>query len=306
MIDETVPAVLAGERLDRLVAMAGELSRAEAAELIATGQVQVDGRVETTRSRRLVEGERVEADIEPLVARRPGALEADPEVEVEVVYQDDDLVVVDKPAGLVVHPGAGHRTGTLAQGLLARYPEMASVGAADRPGIVHRLDKDTSGLLLVARSPIAYAALVTQLANHDVERRYQTLVWGELDAPSGMVDAPVGRSAREPTRMAVSAKGKEARTRYEVLTAYRDPVVTLLECRLETGRTHQIRVHLSAIDHPVVGDARYGGARPGLAVPRPWLHAAALRLDHPVTGAALAFDSPVPADLTAVLDRLEP
>jgi 23S rRNA pseudouridine1911/1915/1917 synthase len=304
MMDEAVPAALVGERLDRLVAMVASLSRAEAAELIASGRVQVNGRVVTTRSRRLAEGERVQADIDDLIAGRDQALEPEADIAVDVIHADEHLIVVDKPAGLVVHPGAGHHTGTLVQGLLARYPELAVVGDPDRPGIVHRLDKDTSGLLLVARTPVAYAALVAQLAAHEVERRYRTLVWGEFDAPNGMVDAPVGRSAREPTRMAVSARGKQARTRYEVLTSYRDPEVTLLECRLETGRTHQIRVHLSAIDHPVVGDRRYGGARASLAVHRPWLHAAALRLAHPVTGEALAFDSPIPADLTQVLDGL--
>ncbi len=305
-MDEIVPAALVGERLDRLVAMVANLSRAEAAELIAAGRVSVGGRVVTTRSRRVAEGEHVEADVDELLAARDHALVPEPDVGVQVVHADDHLIVVDKPAGLVVHPGAGHDRGTLVQGLLARYPELAAVGDPDRPGIVHRLDKDTSGLLLVARTPVAYAALVSQLAAHEIERRYRTLVWGEFDAPSGMVDAPVGRSSREPTRMAVSARGKQARTRYEVLTTYRDPVVTLLECRLETGRTHQIRVHLSAIDHAVVGDRRYGGARARLAVPRPWLHAAALRLDHPVTGEPLAFDSPIPPDLRAVLAGLEP
>jgi len=222
-----------------------------------------------------------------------------------VVFADDDLIVVDKPAGLVVHPGAGNPAGTLVQGLLARFPEVAAVGDPQRPGIVHRLDKGTSGLLLVARSPVAYAALVAQLAEHQVSRGYQALVWGELDADRGLVDAPIGRSARTRTRMTVSATGKQARTRYEVLATYHDPVVvSRLECRLETGRTHQIRVHLAAIDHPVVGDARYGGARASLVVGRPWLHAAALELAHPVSGEPLSFHSALPPELTEVLDRL--
>ena len=222
-----------------------------------------------------------------------------------VVYEDADLVVVDKPAGLVVHPGAGQPTGTLVHGLLARYPEIRTVGQANRPGIVHRLDKGTSGLLLVARSQPAYEALVAMLSARRVDRRYRALVWGEPDAPTGLVDAPIGRSTRDRTRMAVTVRGREARTGYEVVRAYHEPVdVTELRLRLETGRTHQIRVHLTAIGHPVVGDARYGGARQSLPLDRPFLHAEAVALDHPVTGAPLAFTSPLPADLAAVLAGL--
>jgi 23S rRNA pseudouridine1911/1915/1917 synthase len=307
VMDEVVPDALAGERLDRVVAMATGVSRADAAAAIAAGQVQIDGQAVTARSRRLVAGQRVVADLSAQHEARAASLVGEADVGFRVVHEDAGLIVVDKPAGLVVHPGAGNRTGTLVQGLLDRYPELASVGQPDRPGIVHRLDKGTSGLLVVARTPEAYADLVRQLAAHEVERRYLALVWGELDTLSGMVDAPVGRSSREPTRMTVSAQGKQARTRYDVVATFRHPVVvSLLECRLETGRTHQIRVHLSAIDHPVVGDTRYGGARPSLPSPRPWLHAAALRLVHPLTGEELSFDSPLPADLEAVRALLTP
>ena len=167
------------------------------------------------------------------------------------------------------------------------------MGEPDRPGIVHRLDRGTSGLMLVARSPRAYEALVAMLAAHEVDRRYRALVWGGFEAPTGMVDAPIGRSSRDRTRMAVTVAGKEARTHYEVARAFHEPVeVTELRCRLETGRTHQIRVHLSSIGHAVVGDARYGGARHSLPCPRPWLHAEAAAFDHPVTGEPLAFTSP--------------
>ena len=310
-MDEIVPTTLAGERLDRFVAMVTAASRAEVAELVAGGRVRVDGSVVTTRSRRLEPGQRVEADTAGLHEARSAVVRPEPEVPVAVVYEDESVVVVDKPAGLVVHPGAGHSSGTLAAGLLARYPELAGVGDPSRPGIVHRLDKGTSGLLVVARTPVAHAGLVRQLQRHEVDRRYLALVWGELDTLTGMVDAPVGRSSREPTRMTVSTRGKEARTRYEVISTYHDPVVaSLLECRLETGRTHQIRVHLSAIGHPVVGDTRYGGDRQALpadhALPagRPWLHAAGLRFAHPVTGAPLQFTSPLPADLESVLSAL--
>ncbi len=216
------------------------------------------------------------------------------------------MIVLDKPAGLVVHPGAGNSAGTLVNGLLARYPELAGVGAdSERPGIVHRLDAGTSGLLVVARNQTAYDDLVAQMAGRSARRTYLALVWGVPEARAGAVDAPIGRSARMPTRMAVTADGKAARTRYEVEEAFTDPVSSsLLRCRLETGRTHQIRVHLAAIGHPVVGDERYGGVRPGLDAPRPMLHATALAFRHPGTGAEMAFDSPLPPDMANVVSHL--
>lgn len=301
MIEE-IPAALDGERLDRVVAMITAVSRTEATALIAAGAVEVNGAVVTARTRRLAEGDELQVALPEL---DDASADPDDRVEFDVVYVDGDVVVVDKPAGLVIHPGAGTPDGTLVNGLLARFPEMASVGDPDRPGIVHRLDKGTTGLLVAARTQRAYDGLVTALARHDVRRDYVALVWGMLDAPAGMIDAPIGRSPRSPTRMAVSARGKPARTRYEVRVAYLDPVaVTLLGCTLETGRTHQIRVHLASIGHPVVGDERYGGVRQSLPAPRPLLHAAHLELDHPVTGERLVFDAPVPADLRSVLDRL--
>src|SRR5262249_5574555 len=178
----------------------------------------------------------------------------------------------------------------------ARYPELASVGDPERPGIVHRLDRETSGLLAVARSAAAYDALVAMLAAHDVERRYIALVWGRFAVARGVIDAPVGRSVRRPTRMSVREGGRGARTRYEVVRTYDEPaVVTLLGLELETGRTHQIRVHLEAVGHPVVGDPVYGGVREGLHVGRPFLHAERLALRHPVTGAPIDVDEPLPA-----------
>jgi 23S rRNA pseudouridine1911/1915/1917 synthase len=305
VMDETVPAALAGERLDRMVAMVSGASRSEVADLIASGRVTVDGKPVTQRSMRLSEGQQVSADLGELATTATALPQADPLVGLTVIHVDDDLLVIDKPAGLVVHPGAGNTEGTLVNGLLARYPEIATVGDPARPGIVHRLDKGTSGLLLVARTQAAYTALVAMLSAHEVERRYLALVWGEFEVLSGMIDAPIGRSAREPTRMTVSARGKEARTRYEVVATYREPVtLSLVECRLETGRTHQIRVHLAAIGHSVVGDDRYQGSRASFAFPRPWLHAAALRLRHPITGEELSFDSPLPEDLRVSLELL--
>jgi 23S rRNA pseudouridine1911/1915/1917 synthase len=270
---------------------------------VDAGAVAVGGRAVTNRSHRVAEGDVLEFDAPD---RRDGdRLSPDPSVAVPVAFEDADLLVVDKPAGMVVHPGAGQRRGTLVHGLLARYPEIRSVGEPDRPGIVHRLDKGTSGLMLVARSQPAYEALVAMLGARAVERRYRALVWGEVDSPTGLVDAPIGRSARDRTRMAVTMTGKDARTRYEVVRTLHQPVrVTELSCTLETGRTHQIRVHLASIGHPVVGDARYGGDRQSLPVPRPWLHAEHLGLDHPITGGRMAFDSPLPSDLAAVLESL--
>jgi 23S rRNA pseudouridine1911/1915/1917 synthase len=297
-----VPASLAGERIDRVVALVYDVSRSVAASLVEQGDVSIDGSPCTVRSTRVAAGDEVTVRAIPLVDDRPVA---DASIELVVVLEDDDIVVVDKPAGLVVHPGAGHPGGTLVNGLLARYPEIAAVGDPARPGIVHRLDVGTSGLMVAARSTLAYDRLVAALKERtSIERRYLALVRGTVEASRGLVDAAIGRSRREPTRMVVSVEGREARTSYEVRKRFIEPMsATLLECRLETGRTHQIRVHLGSIGHPVVGDVRYGGAAradepdPG----RPWLHATELRLVHPRTGEPLELRSPPPADLGAVL-----
>jgi len=294
-----VPASLAGERIDRAVALLTGWSRADVAVLVEEGAVRVDGQP-VAKSRRLAEGEAVEVEGQPEADRPP---EAEP-VEFPVVHADEDVVVVSKPAGIVVHPGAGHREGTLAGGLLHRFPDIAGVGDPMRPGIVHRLDRDTSGLMVVARSPKAYDALVAALAAREVERRYTALAWGRFDSKRGTIDAPIGRSATRRTRMAVREAGKDARTGYEVLTQYEHPVCALVECRLETGRTHQIRVHLAAIGHPVVGDATYGGDRNPLRPGRPFLHADALAFTHPSSGERLEFSDPLPPELAAVLSRL--
>ena len=300
---ETVPDALAGERIDRVVALLTGCSRSEVAALVDAGAVLVDGRPVTTRSTRVAAGEEVEVEVDDPAAA--AVLEPDPTVPVPVVHEDEHLIVVDKPAGIVVHPGAGQARGTLVQGLLARYPELAAVGEPGRPGIVHRLDKGTSGLLLVARTEEARERLVAALAARRVHRQYRALVWGHLEAERGLIDAPIGRSARLATRMAVDERGKEARTRYEVRARFDEPVVvTELACTLETGRTHQIRVHLRSIGHAVVGDAQYGGDRQSLPMARPFLHAEALALDHPITGEPLQFAAPLPADLVAVLDGL--
>jgi len=271
---------------------------------VAAGSVRVDGEPVTSGKHRLHEGQVVELpDGAPIEASAP---EADPGVALDVVFADDDVIVVDKPAGLVVHPGAGQPDGTLVNGLLARFPDVAGVGVdRKRPGIVHRLDAGTSGLLVVARSGRAYASLVGQLAARTAGREYVALAWGVPEVRHGAVDAPIGRSAREPTRMTVSAAGRPARTVYGIERVFDDPVrCSLWRCRLETGRTHQIRVHLASIGHPVVGDGRYGGVRAGLDVPRIMLHAETLAFDHPATAERLRFTAPVPADMAGVLSRL--
>jgi 23S rRNA pseudouridine1911/1915/1917 synthase len=304
---EVVPAVLAGERLDRAVSLLSGRPRSEVADLIASGAVAVGGRIATTRSRRLREGEVLELDLPEVPTGDP--LEPDPSVDVPVVAVDDEVIVVDKPAGLVVHPGAGRDRGTLVQGLLARYPDLrdaAEAPGADprRPGIVHRLDKGTSGLLVVARTVAAYRSLTAQLASRQVERRYLALVWGELEGERGVIDAPLSRAASDRTRITVAASGREARTGFQVRARFTRPAaLTLVTCRLETGRTHQIRAHMAALGHPVVGDARYRGrAIEGLG--RPFLHAGHLAFVHPASGERRAYDSLLPHDLEGVLARL--
>jgi len=300
---EVIPDALDGQRVDRVVAMIGEVSRTVAAGLIAQGAVTLAGDVVSAGSARVKSGQ--ELTVEFGSSTEEVALEPDPSVEFEVVFADADVIVVDKPQGLVVHPGSGHRTATLVQGLLARYPEIAAVGDPARPGIVHRLDKGTSGLVMVARSPLAYDSLVRQLSTHTAGREYLALAWGHFTSPHGIVDAPIGRSRRDPTKMAIVAHGKPARTRYEVVGTYDQPEsVSLVRCWLETGRTHQIRVHLAAIEHSVVGDPQYRGQRRAMPVDRPMLHAARLSFNHPATGEQLSFESPTPADIRAVLKTL--
>ena len=300
---ETLPEVLAGERVDRVVAMITGCSRSEAADLVAGGQVTLDGDAVTTRSVKVRAGQVIEIDDSGL-----GSVEAvgpDPSIELVVVHEDPDVVVVDKPAGLVVHPGSGNPDGTLVNAAVARWPEIAEVGDPSRPGVVHRIDQGTSGLLVLARTAPAYESLVEQFSSRSVDREYLALCWGTLEPAQGMVDAPIGRSPRDPTRMAVTNTGREARTRYEVIDRFTHPAdLTLASCRLETGRTHQIRVHLSAIGHPIVGDRQYGGDRQNLPCARPWLHATRLGFDHPTTGERLTFSSDLPADLAEVLAAL--
>jgi 23S rRNA pseudouridine1911/1915/1917 synthase len=295
-----VPALLAGVRIDRGVAMVADVSRTVATELIAAGRVQVDGLAVAVGRSLLREGSRI-----TVILPEPGGdrVEAEAGVEFGVVHADPEVVVIDKPAGLVVHPGAGHHGGTLVGGLLSRYPDVADlvdagVCSPDRPGIVHRLDKGTSGLMVVARTEAAYSGLVAQLADRTMQRRYLALVEGSVIDDRGEVDAPIGRSTRTPTKMAVSSSGRPARTGYTVLERRLEPrELTLLELSLESGRTHQIRVHMAAIGHPVVGDARYGAPDRRLGAGRFFLHAFRLGFVHPASGERVEFSAPLPRDL---------
>jgi 23S rRNA pseudouridine1911/1915/1917 synthase len=308
----TIPGALDGERLDRAMAVVTGLSRSEVNRLLDAGRVRIARRVVTSRSRRMHTGEKVtvEGDITRI---EPGMTVAEADVDVPIVYQDDQVVVVDKPAGLVVHPGAGNRTGTLVSGLLARFPDLAALAVGDqveRPGIVHRLDKGTSGLLVVARTREARESLVSQMASRQVGREYLTLVAGRVESDAGLIDGPLARSDIDPTRIRVQAGGRDARTRYEVERRFDNPTATtLLRCRLETGRTHQIRVHLASIGHPVLGDDRYGvrGLKGWYPLPpgRPFLHAARLSFDHPTSRQRVSFVSPTPEDLLGVISVVE-
>ena len=291
-------AAVVGERLDLAVARLTALSRTQAATLIATGRVQVDGRAERA-SWRVEAGATIAVEIpEP-----PGREVLPERIPIRVVYEDDELVAVDKPAGMVVHPAPGNWSGTLVNALMGRGQGLAPGTAPERAGLVHRLDKETSGLLLVAKTDRAHRTLSAALAARRITRRYACLAWGHLDADRVTVDRPLGRAANDRTRMAVRADGRAARTDFQRLARFDS--ADLLRARLHTGRTHQIRVHLSAIGHPVVGDDTYGGGGGrrlvGLPPKRHFLHAAWLVFKHPVSGAEMDLRSPLPAELRHAL-----
>jgi 23S rRNA pseudouridine1911/1915/1917 synthase len=298
-----VDAAAEGERLDQL--LAGPLgSRSAAQRAIDAGRVTVDGTVRPKRHR-VVAGERVEVAAEELAAVDAGASE----MAFAVVYEDAHLLVVDKPAGVVVHPARGHRGTTLAEALAARPARAAGGADPARAGIVHRLDKDTSGLLVVAKSEAVHRALQEAIRGRALRREYLALVEGCPPARSGTIDAPIGRDRRTRTRMSTDTDvPRTARTHFELERAYAG--FALLRVTLETGRTHQIRVHLEAIGHPVAGDPDYGPAAGpgapdgGLGLSRQFLHAARLAFAHPVSGAPVDISSPLPPDLQTVLDRL--
>lgn len=295
--ETVVDSAHAGLRLDRFLAeVYPDLSRSLAQKLIQDGSVSVDGQV-TKPSVRVVAGQVVKVR---LPSPEPLAIEPEP-IPLKVVYDDPDLVVIDKPAGLVVHPAAGHLGGTLVNALLARYPNL-SIGASARPGIVHRLDKDTSGLIVVAKNDLAQASLATQIKERRVLKEYLALVHGHLQAPRGTIDAPIGRDPRNRKRMAVVAGGRPARTHFKV--AERFAAYDLVEVQLETGRTHQIRVHFASISHPIAGDSLYGHPDRELGLHRQFLHAHRLGFQLPRTDEYVEFTSPLPTDLEQVLEHL--
>jgi 23S rRNA pseudouridine1911/1915/1917 synthase len=313
------------ERLDRALAAAwGDLSRSRLQALIREGRVSVEGTTATDPSQKLATGSNGVLDLPP-------AAPADPlgeAMSLSVVYEDGDVIVIDKPAGLVVHPAAGHESGTLVNALIALCGDsQTGNGGVKRPGIVHRLDKDTSGLLVVAKNDRAHQSLAEQFADHGrtgpLERAYEALVWGVPERSRGTVEAPLARSVHNREKIAVTSgeRGRHAITHYEVEETLparaAEPIASLVRCELETGRTHQIRVHMAHLGHPLLGDAIYGSGfktkanrltepqRAALAtLGRQALHAAVLGFEHPRTGKALRFESPLPAEMRRLLDAL--
>ena len=305
-IDLDVSPEHAGERLDRYLAgQVPGLSRSQAQRLIDDGHVVVTGRM-ARANLTLKAGDHIAVD-----APEPAPASAEPEdIPVPVLYEDSDLLVVDKPAGMVVHPAAGHSSGTLVNALLHHVDDLSGIGGELRPGIVHRLDKGTSGVMVVAKHDAAHEALAAQFHDREVDKEYVALVWGVVQA-GRRIDLPIGRDPNDRQKM--SARSRRARSAVTRITKARHlRGVTLCHVAIATGRTHQIRVHLSAIGHPIVGDPTYGGVkarvaqdlRPLLRLDRPFLHAARLAFTHPGDGRPMSFEAPLPDDLQRVLDEI--
>jgi len=310
-----VPDDKDGERLDRFLASALEdLSRTRLQALIAEGQVRRDSAGVTDNPRhKVVSGDWYEISVP---ASREGTPQAQ-DIPLDILYEDEHLIAIDKPAGMVVHPAAGHPDGTLVNALLAHCgPSFANVGGAARPGIVHRLDVGTSGVMIAAKTEKAYLALTAMFAAHDLERSYEALVWGRLQTSGGMIEGAIGRSPTNRKKMAIVRRGgKPARTHFKVLQTFGD-IASHVRCTLETGRTHQIRVHLTHIGHPIIGDPTYGSGRnksrsravfgdTADAIDRPLLHAVTLSIRHPVTGDELKFVSDKPRIFKEITDILK-
>lgn len=296
----TLTADIPGERLDAFLSRAGGISRAAAQKLLAGGSVLLNGQP-GKKNDRLRPGDTVTftiPDPQPVAA-------APADIPLDILYEDDDLLVLNKPKGLVVHPAAGHTDDTLVNGLLfARGDTLSGINGVLRPGIVHRIDKDTSGLLAVAKNDLAHTVLASQLQDHTMARTYEAIVCGVLKEDSGTVDAPIGRCPSDRKKMAVVSRGgKRAVTHWEVVRRYRG--YTHIRCRLETGRTHQIRVHMAYIGHPILGDTVYGHKKPELGQDTQCLHAGALCFSHPRDGRPVLVLAPLPDYFQAVLDKLE-
>ena len=290
----------AGTRLDACLASAIEdLTRSAAAKAVEDGRVLVNGKA-PNKSYKLTGHEQIE-----FTPEEPAPIDAVPQdIPLDVVYEDDDVIVVNKPTGLVVHPAPGHPDGTLVNALLHHCGDsLSGIGGEKRPGIVHRIDRDTSGLIIAAKNDAAHLALSAQLKDHSLSRTYECLVTGNMKQDSGTVDAPIGRSSADRKKMAVVPTGRRAVTHWEVVARY--PGVTHLRCRLETGRTHQIRVHMAYIGHPILGDTVYGAKKPVPGLTGQCLHAAGLRFVPPRTGEPVELHCPLPPEFTAMLQKLQ-
>ena len=289
----------AGERLDSFLAAGLAVSRSAAARLCEEGRVTVGGKA-LAKNYRLIGGEELTVEIpEP----EDTAVEAQ-DIPLDVVYEDEDVIVVNKPVGMVVHPAPGHRDGTLVNALLHHCGDsLSGIGGEKRPGIVHRIDRDTSGLIIAAKNDAAHLGLSAQLADHTLARTYECLVVGNLRQDRGTVDAPIGRHPTDRKKMAVVANGRRAVTHWEVIARY--PGVTHVRCRLETGRTHQIRVHMAHIGHPILGDTVYGAKKPVPGLTGQCLHAVGLRFLHPRTGETVELRCELPEEFQAYLRKLE-
>ena len=289
----------AGVRLDAFLSADGALTRSQAARLIAEGRVRVNGK-RAAKSARLSGGETVTVDVPQL---RETALPPQ-DIPLDVVYEDDDVIVVNKPTGLVVHPAPGHPDGTLVNALLHHCGDsLSGIGGEKRPGIVHRIDRDTSGLIIAAKNDYAHQFLSAQLADHTLARTYECIVVGNLREDSGTVDAPIARDSRDRKRMAVVPGGRRAVTHWTVLARY--PGYTHVQCRLETGRTHQIRVHMAYLGHPILGDTVYGAKKPVPGLTGQCLHAVGLQFIHPRTKELVSLSCPLPGEFTAALRKID-
>ena len=307
----TIPEDLANQRADKALALLAApevpaLSRARIQALLADGHVSLVGKAFNDASGKVKAGEVYTLILPPLEKATPEAQD----IALTVVYEDADVIVIDKPAGMVVHPAPGNRDMTLVNALLAHCGDsLSGIGGVARPGIVHRLDKDTSGLIIVAKNDMAHQKLSAQFADRSLSRTYRAVVWGRPVPSAGSIDAPLGRSSKDRKKMAVMSKGKPSLTHYRVVEDF--GIASLIECQLATGRTHQIRVHLAHIKHPVVGDPAYGSGRSGKLAealrdfPRQALHAIGLKFIHPRTGKLKKFTSKLPKDMQKLLKNLE-
>lgn len=299
-LDFIIPENIETMRIDKAIALETHLSRSLIAQIFKQDKVTLNSKI-TKRSEKVNSGDKISLEFIPIVEQQ---IQGE-DIDFEVVFEDDFLLVINKVPNMIVHPGAGNLTGTLANALIFRYPDIINVGQAHRPGIVHRLDSGTSGLLVVAKTQECYEKFVELFSTHEVDRRYIALIWGKLNTKSGIIDAPIGRSLSRATKMAVRDDGKFARTHYNENSHFAESNTTLMDISLETGRTHQIRVHFAAIGHPIVGDKTYGGYRQNVECPRTFLHAQNLNFIHPITDKAMTFSAKLPKDLSLVLEELK-